>query len=424
MNIRDGDKRTILPRVPVTKGKRCPSLGGIDRLPPSDGTCAAGSVQFAALAQTEPRDGSSISVEGPAPAPSDPRTPTVSIIIPVHIGGESFRRCLEALGATITPPEEVIVIVDGVVEGIDELAARPGLAILRTAGGCGPAAARNVGARVARGDVLLFIDSDVVVGTTIVGDVAHLFAGDPELDAVIGSYDDAPGSPDFLSQYKNLLHHYMHQNAREDGHTFWGACGAIRRDVFLGVGGFDERYCKPCIEDIELGHRLKRAGYRIAVRKSLQVKHLKRWTPASLISTDIFRRALPWTELILKTGHLENDLNTDWSSRIKVALTCVMTVALVLALRWHESLFLDASIAVLLPELDVHLLHFFWRKRGLLFTLQVIPWIWFYYLYSGFSFGTGLALHWIQSGPVRKSWTAALAGSQPDGKVLAPETLT
>ena len=123
---------------------------------------------------------------------------------------------------------------------------------------------------------------------------------DPGLAAAIGSYDDAPGETNFLSQYKNLLHHYVHQTGNPEASTFWGACGAIRREVFLTMGGFNEEYSRPCIEDIELGYRLKRAGFTIRLEKELQIKHLKRWDIVSLVKTDFFSRALPWTALILE----------------------------------------------------------------------------------------------------------------------------
>lgn len=122
-----------------------------------------------------------------------------------------------------------------------------------------------------------------------------LFSRELDLAALIGSYDDAPGATNFLSQYRNLLHHYVHQTGNEEASTFWGACGAVRREVFLAMGGFDESYRQASIEDIELGYRLKRAGLKILLCKALQVKHLKRWEAGSLLKADFCYRALPWT---------------------------------------------------------------------------------------------------------------------------------
>ncbi len=80
-----------------------------------------------------------------------------------------------------------------------------------------------------------------------------------DVSAVFGSYDDEPAERNFLSQYKNLLHHFVHQEGATDAGTFWAGCGAIRKDMFASVNGFNsEKYPYPSIEDIELGIRLKR----------------------------------------------------------------------------------------------------------------------------------------------------------------------
>jgi cellulose synthase/poly-beta-1,6-N-acetylglucosamine synthase-like glycosyltransferase len=293
----------------------------------------------------------------------------------------------------VCQPDEILVVVDGVAPEAVVLAEQHGALVLRTGTRRGPAAARNLGARAAGGDVLLFIDADVVVTPTTIGDVIRIFREDLGIHAIIGSYDRDPQAPNFLSQYKNLLHHYVHQNAREDGHTFWGACGAVRRRVFLDVGGFDERYRVPCIEDVELGYRLKQSGCRIAVVKSLQVKHLKRWTPSTLLGTDFFRRALPWTELILRSGRLEDDLNTDWAARVKVTLAWAVVSLTCASYWWPGTLALAMLAAAALLALENRLLTFFRTQRGRIFAIRTIPWLWFYYLYSGLAFSIGLSSH-------------------------------
>ena len=79
----------------------------------------------------------------------------------------------------------------------------------------------------------------------------------------------APRLQGVVSQYRNLLHHFVHQHGNSEASTFWAGCGAIRRSVFEEMGGFDEqRFPTPSIEDIELGYRLRQAGHRILLDKA------------------------------------------------------------------------------------------------------------------------------------------------------------
>ena len=156
----------------------------------------------------------------------------LSVIIPVYNGGEKFRRCLLSLKESSSPPNEVIVVADGDTDDSWRLAKELGAQVYRFASSKGPARAR-ISALHVRGDVLFFVDADVMVPPDAIERVLGYFTREPEMDALFGSYDDQPAEPNFLSQYRNLLHHYVHQRGREDASTFWGACGAIRREVFL-----------------------------------------------------------------------------------------------------------------------------------------------------------------------------------------------
>lgn len=314
---------------------------------------------------------------------------TISVIIPVYNGGINFRQCLSSL-SNLANVYEIIVVADGDTDASASIAEEFDVKVLRTPSRKGPAYARNFGANVAKGDILLFIDADVTIKPDIINRIQTVFECEPDISALIGSYDDAPGATNFLSQYKNLFHHYTHQTANEEAFTFWGACGAIRRQVFQHVGGFDESYRQPSIEDIELGDRIESAGYRIRLCKDLQVKHLKRWNTVSLLKAEIFYRALPWTELICSRRKLSNDLNLGVTSRLSVVLVCALLGALIASCWYCEFLFLTLGLAVLLYWLNSPVYEFFLQKRGLWFTLRVIPWHWFYYLYGGvaFAFGT------------------------------------
>ena len=315
--------------------------------------------------------------------------PSVSVIVPVHNGGENFRRCLESLAAAEPAPKEIIVVADGDTDGSWRLAEEFGFRVLRIPKRGGPGRARNMGAQQARGDILFFVDADVTISRDAVNQIANSFQPDFAVTAVFGSYDDEPFETNFLSQYKNLFHHYVHQTANVEASTFWSGCGAIRRDIFWDLNGFDENYEHPSIEDIELGYRLKRVGHRIYLLKSLMVKHLKRWSVASLLKADFLYRALPWTALILKEGRFVNDLNLKISSRSSVVLTYLMLISLVgtFVMPWLFTIAVVIAVSLLVINRDTH--RFFKVKRGLGFALMTIPWHWFYFFYSGLAFAIG-----------------------------------
>jgi glycosyltransferase involved in cell wall biosynthesis len=321
--------------------------------------------------------------------------PMISVIIPVHNGGPLFDRCLTAVQQTLYEHWECIVVEDGSTDNSVEIAYAHGARLVTgLSRQLGPAQARNIGAQIARGEILFFVDADVLVQPGTVGHVAATMQADPGLAACFGSYDDQPLATNFLSQYRNLLHHYVHQRGKIDASTFWSGCGAIRRDVFLAIGGFNEHlYERPSIEDIELGYRLQAAGHRVQLEKLLQVKHMKRWTPRQMLITDVRDRALPWTRLILQGGGAPNDLNLNFSQRLSTAVAFIglFSLGFTLISRW-------AWLSVLLYTLLLIWLNwpfyqFLLDKRGLRFTLMALPWHWFYFIYSGATFLVGVLLY-------------------------------
>lgn len=346
---------------------------------------------------------------------------SVSVIVPVHNGGEKFRQCLESLKKTLPLPAEIIVVADGDTDGSWQLAEAFGIQVLRFPSRGGPARARNLGARRAQGEILFFVDADVTIPSNAMSQVTIAFEREPNLAALFGSYDDEPGEANFLSQYRNLLHHYVHQAGREEASTFWGACGAIRREIFFAIGGFDEQYGRPSkvisgIEDIELGYRLKNAGYRIRLCRTLQVKHLKRWNLVSMVRTDLFVRALPWTELILRDRRFINDLNTGMSARASVMLVFLLLSSLLFSFWQPLVLAATGVMALALLVLNAPLYRFFLRKRGIRFTLQSFPYHWLYFFYSGVAFAVGTVRHFVNRDHLEKRLTPLVSGGSPSAE--------
>lgn len=324
----------------------------------------------------------------------------VTVVVPAGGAAPAWSRCAASLGRLDPPPGEIIVVLDG--EGAAPLAgpAREiGARVIPLPQQGGPSRARNHGAGEASGEILLFLDSDVEVPEGLAAHAAALFRGPDAPAALIGSYDDSPGHPDFLSQYRNLLHHFVHQTGRDEASTFWSGCGAVGRSVFLEAGGFDEAYGEPSIEDIELGARIRKAGHRIRMIKDFQVKHLKQWRLANMLTTDLFRRAVPWTELMLAEGELVNDLNVKTRDRISVVLAFVALLALPAALLWLPALAVAAGALALVVAVNGSLFRFFRRRHGAFFMVRTIPFYWIYLLICGTGFSLGLLRHLLRRGP-------------------------
>jgi glycosyltransferase involved in cell wall biosynthesis len=321
---------------------------------------------------------------------------TTSVIIPVRNGGDHFRKSLLSVSSCSPPPDEVIVVADGDSDGSWRAAREFTDQVFRLPVSHGPAGARNLGARKARGDILYFVDADVTIPPDAITKIRKVFQDKPDHAAVIGSYDDEPFQENFLSQYKNLFHHYVHQNAREEASTFWAACGAIRRETLFQVGGFDERFKKASIEDIDLGYRLRKFGHRVWLLKDLQVKHFKRWGVFSLIRADFFYRALPWTDLILRESGFINDLNLKIKDRFSVIwvflILCVSVGAASAPWLWLPAVLMG----LILMGINWDLYRFFKDKRGLSFALKAIPMHWLYFLYSGLAFGLGFTRYHVK----------------------------
>lgn len=319
----------------------------------------------------------------------------LTIIVPAYNCIPTLPQCLHALQAQAGPETEIIVVDDASTDGTAG-AIEYGIRVIRSPRNGGPGMARNLGATFATGEVLLFVDSDVVISPGVLQRVVETFRRYPKLAALFGSYDDKPGAAGLVSTYRNLLHHYTHQTGNPDATTFWAGLGAVKKQVFLDIGGFDEkRYYRPSIEDIELGYRLKRAGHSILLDRQLQAKHLKRWTLKSMVMTDVFCRAIPWAQLMLERSQAMADLNLKLGQRASGAL--ILAGTLLLPLSWWQPMLLWGVVITLLVVIsyNLKLYVFFWRNGGVIFVMACIPLHLLYLLYSTLSYVYVRASHFL-----------------------------
>lgn len=273
---------------------------------------------------------------------------SVAVVMPAYNAAHHLSRTLPALQAAAGEECEIIVVDPGSTDDTAAVAESFGVRVHRLGKRAGPAEARNAGVALTAAEVVLFVDSDCEAAPNIVDITRSTFANAPDLVTLTGSYDETPADQGFFSLYMNLRHHFTHQRAMREPATFWAGCGAVRREVFEKVGGFDaDRFPRPMIEDIELGSRMSVHG-RCVLDPDLQVKHLKAWSGTDVIRTDIFSRAVPWTRLIASGGSLPNDLNLRLSQRLAAALAPFVLSALALA--WVAP-FVEPLLLIVLPVL-------------------------------------------------------------------------
>ena len=346
------------------------------------------------------------------------RAPNLSVLIPARNAGGSLGPCLEALARSSCAPGEIIVVDDASSDATSEIAVAHGAHLLRNTERMGPAATRNRAASTARGKTLVFVDADVFVRHDALEIIDSHLRDHPQVAALFGSYDNTPADRGFLSRYKNLLHHYMHQTARREASGFWTGLGAVRASAFRAVDGFNERYEQSSIEDIELGYRLTDRSFRIALVPTVQGTHAKRWSLGSLLYTDFVGRAIPWARLMLVRRAVPDDLNVRRNNR-KAALG-VLLAALSLAaaaagvyphvVTSRSLVLLGATGLAHSTVLDLPLYRFFARCGGLRFALFCIPTNWLYYLYS--LLGVVVAAATLHHTPVRRGSMERTSGQK------------
>jgi len=328
--------------------------------------------------------------------------PSISIIIAFRNASKYLPACLQAVAAARRPEDELVLVDDGSTDESAEIARQFEGNLVSLARSHGPAFARNRGAEKAAGWILFFIDADVLCHSDTLSRIEKIFTEDGGLAAAIGSYDADPPARNFISRYKNLTHHYVHQNSAAEASTFWTGCGAIRKEVFLDLGGFDESYARPSIEDIELGYRLRARGFRIVMRRDLVVTHAKEWTLGSLLRSDIVDRAIPWTILQLSYGRLLNDLNVSRVHRASSLLTCACLLLCICGIFMPILFPVAAALMVPVVYWNRKLYYFYLRRDGLAFAFGAAAMHWLYYCYSVAAFALGTTAFLCGAGKTKR----------------------
>ena len=227
-----------------------------------------------------------------------PQQPRFSVVIPNMNGAATLRETLEAIFSTGYQNLEVIVVDDGSTDSSALIAEEFDVRLLQHKLCRGAASSRNDGAEAARGEVIIFMDSDVIIPPDTFRIIERDLT-DPAISGVIGLFQPETRFNDFCTGYKNFYMHYTYRKLPERVQIFFTSIAAIRKEIFDRSGGFDTAYRGSSIEDMEFGLRITESGYQILLDQNLQVEHLKEYNFATLIKTG-FLRASGVAKIILR----------------------------------------------------------------------------------------------------------------------------
>lgn len=355
----------------------------------------------------------------------------LSVIVPVHNGTGILEKSLGALRDSDLPRKhwELIVVDDASTDDTGTLASQYADRVVRLDGRPhGPSYARNRGTEVAKGDVAVFIDADVVVHKSTLRQFRDVFDQQPKIAAVFGSYDDRPPASGLVSRYRNLYHHYVHHQNPGVAQTFWAGCGSVRLQAFREVGMYNEwHFSRPQVEDIELGQRLNDHGFRIMLIPEIQATHLKRWTLRNMIAADLNDRGVPWIRLLIRRGAAieSKSLNLKTREKLKTFLVGLASLTILLAM-WQRSLMWLGVTGLLLGVIvvaNMHLYRFFYRQGGWGFALATVPLNLLYYVINTIAAAWGWVLHHTLGDPQPPVAVEAMAEMGVDSWPPVPRKL-
>jgi GT2 family glycosyltransferase len=234
----------------------------------------------------------------------------ISIIIPVYNGDDTIEETLNSVYSLSYRNFEVIVVDGGSTDKTNEKIRKfaklhKNIKIIQVEKRLYPSQGRNLGSKEAKGEILLFIDSDGKIPQDTIEKILESFEKEKKATVVIGVFSKKCKYKNFVSVYKNLYMRYTLLNLPKYVPITTGFMTAIKKNVFKKIEGYSENL--KSVEDVELGERLVKKGYKIYLNKNLEVEHLKGYSLIALLKND-FERAIPWAKLLLKNFNLKKIL--------------------------------------------------------------------------------------------------------------------
>lgn len=318
-----------------------------------------------------------------------------SVIIPLYNDADTICACLDALLAqSIAPQLEIVVVDDGSTDIGPDLLAQYPVRLLRQPN-AGPAAARNTGAKAAEGEILLFLDADCIAPPQWAEQMLAAFDA-ADIVAAMGGIDSA--TDELLPQLMQteIEERYKKLAGARYIDFFASVAIAMRRDVFLSLGGFREdfRYS----EDGELAYRIHAQGGKIVLAQAQRVSHHHQTRWRDYANTKFCRGLWRMRSYQLFPHKLVSDNWTPQTLKLQIVIAALLP-PLTLAGFWQPAAWILAASLFLIGILSGQaFLRDAYHRSGLRLLLWAIP---FLYL-RAFALGSAMLWFLLSKSPISK----------------------
>ena len=317
----------------------------------------------------------------------------ISIIIPVYNSSLTLKECLGAVVDSSFKNFEVIIVSDNSPDNSVAIARQYQCKIIELPKNKGPAFARNRGAQVSAGDILLFIDSDVIIKNDALNYLNDMFFQN-EIDAIQGIYSHKPTYESIATQYQMSYNcYYIWPKNKKYASTLSTCCLAIRKKIFLNLKGFNTNIKRASAEDEEFGYLLIDKGYKILISRELNVEHRVNYN----ITHFVKKKFYTYTETIKEYLRNKTYVNKIKQTNYLKVLTGIVILGLIILAAVGTIIFPNKTIFSIFLILNITflLLHtgfmrFVGRAKGLTkaFGVMAICYIDTFFMLVGLLYGS------------------------------------
>lgn len=292
------------------------------------------------------------------------KKPFLSIIIPTYNSKEKLLKLLNSIFDSTYKKFEVIVVDDCSTDDTIESIKHFPIKIFKLEKNYGQAAARNVGASKAKAGILVFLDSDIILKQDALEKIAENFKN-KDTHCLKGIYAKEPANKGLFPSYKAMFEFFCFNDAKTFS-FFTPSLGAMRKQLFYDVGGFDKDYRH--LEETMLGYKITKK-YPIIVKQDIQAYH--HFPSFAKCIRNYFKRSFVWVRFFFKRKKFDN-VGATPSTGISALLTIPLIFSLALSFLYVPLLPSFFLLLLLFILLNSKMYLFVLKETNILFALYYI----------------------------------------------------